>query len=89
MSMCGNAGGVQLPTNVLPFILRGVNLLGIDSVNVPIGERSPIWQKSRMNGISVIRRSPKKLHFKIYQKRLMQSKWPASRQNNYKILRID
>lgn len=45
MSMCGNAGGVQLPTNVLPFILRGVNLLGIDSVNVPIGERSPIWQK--------------------------------------------
>ncbi len=45
MSMCGNAGGVQLPTNVLPFILRGVNLLGIDSVNVPIEKRSPIWTK--------------------------------------------
>lgn len=45
MSMCGNAGGVQLPTNVLPFILRGVNLLGIDSVNVPIEDRPPIWQK--------------------------------------------
>ena len=45
MSMCGNAGGVKLPTNVLPFILRGVNVLGVDSVNVPIEQRPAIWQK--------------------------------------------
>ena len=45
MSMCGNAGGVKLSTNVLPFILRGVNVLGIDSVNVPIEERPAIWQR--------------------------------------------
>lgn len=43
MSMCGMAGGIQLTATVLPFILRGVNLLGIDSVNVPIEKRPPIW----------------------------------------------
>jgi len=45
MSMCGNAGGVKLTSTVLPFILRGVNLLGIDSVNVPIEDRGEIWEK--------------------------------------------
>src|SRR5690625_7920695 len=45
MSMCGNAGGVKLTSTVLPFILRGVNLLGIDSVNVPIEDRGVIWEK--------------------------------------------
>ncbi|MFC4713564.1 YhdH/YhfP family quinone oxidoreductase [Planococcus dechangensis] len=45
MSMCGNAAGVQLTATVLPFILRGVNLLGIDSVNVPIEKRGAIWDK--------------------------------------------
>ncbi|MFJ8511905.1 YhdH/YhfP family quinone oxidoreductase [Lysinibacillus xylanilyticus] len=45
MSLCGNAGGIQLSTTVLPLILRGINLLGIDSVNVPIDERHSIWTK--------------------------------------------
>ena len=45
MSMCGNAAGLQLTATVLPFILRGVNLLGIDSVNVPIEKRGAIWEK--------------------------------------------
>ncbi|MGG4549706.1 YhdH/YhfP family quinone oxidoreductase [Rossellomorea marisflavi] len=45
MSMCGNAGGIKLTSTVLPFILRGVTLLGIDSVNVPIENRSHIWEK--------------------------------------------
>jgi len=45
MSMCGNAAGLQLTATVLPFILRGVNLLGIDSVNVPIEKRGAIWNK--------------------------------------------
>ncbi len=39
----GNTGGITLDTNVLPFILRGVALLGIDSVQLPIGERRRIW----------------------------------------------
>ncbi len=45
MSMCGNAGGLPVNTTVLPFILRAVNLLGIDSVNVPIDKRGSIWEK--------------------------------------------
>ncbi|MED0916945.1 YhdH/YhfP family quinone oxidoreductase [Bacillus safensis] len=45
MSMCGNAGGIKLTTTVLPFILRGINLLGIDSVNVPINKRKVIWNE--------------------------------------------
>ena len=39
----GLTGGAALPTTVLPFILRGVSLLGIDSVQTPIGERRTMW----------------------------------------------
>lgn len=45
MSLCGNAGGIKLNTTVLPFILRGVNLLGIDSVNISMAERTQLWAK--------------------------------------------
>lgn len=45
MTMCGNAGGINLSTNVLPFILRGISLYGIDSVNYPIEERKIVWDK--------------------------------------------
>jgi acrylyl-CoA reductase (NADPH) len=41
----GNAGGVQLPATVIPFLLRGVNLLGIDSVQSPIPEREAAWAR--------------------------------------------
>lgn len=41
----GLTGGAQLPTTVLPFILRGVSLLGIDSVQLPIERRRAIWQQ--------------------------------------------
>ncbi len=42
---CGNTGGVKLAATVLPFILRGVNLLGIDSVNTPLAERAETWRR--------------------------------------------
>jgi len=45
MSMCGNAGGIKVETTVMPFILRGVNLLGIDSVAYPIEGRDAIWRR--------------------------------------------
>ncbi|MDA9472689.1 oxidoreductase [Enterococcus sp. 5H] len=45
IAICGNAAGIQLNTSVLPFILRGTNLLGIDSVNVPMEQRLSIWQR--------------------------------------------
>lgn len=41
----GLTGGAQLPTTVLPFILRGVSLLGIDSVQLPIEKRRATWQQ--------------------------------------------
>jgi len=42
---CGLAGGAALSTTVLPFILRGVNLLGINSVYVSREERMEIWAR--------------------------------------------
>ena len=39
----GLTGGAGLPTTVLPFILRGVSLLGIDSVQTPIARRREVW----------------------------------------------
>jgi acrylyl-CoA reductase (NADPH) len=41
----GNAGGATLTTTVFPFILRGVALLGMDSVLVPIGRRRELWDR--------------------------------------------
>ncbi len=43
----GLAGGAKLEHTVLPFILRGVNLLGIDSVMCPKGRRSAAWARLR------------------------------------------
>ncbi|MFQ5958909.1 MAG: MDR family oxidoreductase, partial [Alphaproteobacteria bacterium] len=45
VAACGNAGGLAVPTNVLPFILRGVNLLGIDSVRCPLERRRRTWAR--------------------------------------------
>jgi len=45
VAACGLAGGNDLPTTVLPFILRGVNLLGIDSVQCPTALRTRAWQR--------------------------------------------
>jgi acrylyl-CoA reductase (NADPH) len=45
VAACGNAGGAELHTTVFPFILRGVNLLGILSVNVPFERRRAAWDR--------------------------------------------
>jgi acrylyl-CoA reductase (NADPH) len=41
----GNTGGTALATTVFPFILRGVALLGIDSVRLPIDRRREVWRR--------------------------------------------
>ncbi len=41
----GLAGGAQLNTTVMPFILRGVSLLGISSANCPMERRRKVWQR--------------------------------------------
>lgn len=45
IAACGLAGGMDLPSSVAPFILRGVCLLGIDSVMCPIDPRKAAWQR--------------------------------------------
>jgi len=42
---CGLAGGADLPASVIPFLLRGVALLGIDSVLSPLPERRTAWDR--------------------------------------------
>ena len=41
----GNVGGMELPASVAPFILRGVSLVGINSVDVAMARRRAIWER--------------------------------------------
>jgi acrylyl-CoA reductase (NADPH) len=45
VAACGNAGGLELNTTVFPFILRGVSLLGIESVMCPAERRRAAWAR--------------------------------------------
>jgi acrylyl-CoA reductase (NADPH) len=45
VAACGNAAGMDLPTSVAPFILRGVSLLGINSVTLPKSLREEAWAR--------------------------------------------
>jgi len=45
VAACGLAGGMDLPTSVAPFILRGVSLIGIDSVMCPLAHRETAWRR--------------------------------------------
>ena len=45
VSACGLAQGMDLPATVLPFILRGVSLVGIDSVMAPMEKRERAWNR--------------------------------------------
>lgn len=45
VAACGLAASMDLPTSVAPFILRGVRLLGVDSVMAPLGKRKSAWAR--------------------------------------------
>ncbi|HTZ00967.1 MAG TPA: MDR family oxidoreductase [Xanthobacteraceae bacterium] len=45
VAACGLAGGMDLPASVAPFILRGVSLIGIDSVMCPLPVRQEAWRR--------------------------------------------
>jgi acrylyl-CoA reductase (NADPH) len=45
VAACGNTAGNDVSTSVLPFILRNVRLLGVDSVMVPAADREPQWAR--------------------------------------------
>jgi NADPH:quinone reductase-like Zn-dependent oxidoreductase len=45
VTCCGLVGSAELTMNVYPFILRGISLIGIDSVNCPRTPRLAVWEK--------------------------------------------
>lgn len=45
VAVSGLTGGGNVPATVFPFILRGINLLGIDSVYCPMDVRKPLWER--------------------------------------------
>jgi acrylyl-CoA reductase (NADPH) len=45
VAACGLAGGADLPTSVMPFILRAVKLIGVDSVMLPTPKRLAAWKR--------------------------------------------
>lgn len=45
VTCCGLVASPDLPLNVYPFILRGVRLIGIDSVQCPVDTRLQVWDK--------------------------------------------
>ena len=45
VTCCGLVGSIELPLNVYPFILRGVSLIGVDSVSCPTPTRRQAWEK--------------------------------------------
>ncbi len=45
VAACGLAGGADLPTTVMPFILRNVSLRGVDSVMCPVERRKAAWER--------------------------------------------
>ena len=46
MAACGNAGGIKINTSVMPFIIRGVKLWGIDSSGASIKRREFLWNEA-------------------------------------------
>lgn len=45
VTCCGLVESANLPTTVIPFILRNVNLLGVDSVEIPLATKQNVWKK--------------------------------------------
>lgn len=60
VACCGLTAGANFNANVFPFILRGVNLLGVDSVELPLGIKAQMWDalagEWRLEGLAAITR---------------------------------
>jgi acrylyl-CoA reductase (NADPH) len=52
VAACGLAGGADLPTTVMPFILRNVSLRGVDSVMCPVQRRKEAWDRLVSESVS-------------------------------------
>lgn len=45
ISTCGMIAGTRVEASIFPFILRGVSLLGVDSVEIPLADKQAVWDK--------------------------------------------
>ncbi len=64
VAACGNAGGIKINTNVMPFIIRGVKLWGIDSSGSSIKRREFVWgEAAKLVDFSKIETFTKELSF--------------------------
>ena len=75
VASCGNAAGIKLNTTVMPFIIRGVKLWGINSVNTSIKRREFIWNEaSNLIDFDILNKSIKEIKLEelidIYPKML-------------------
>ena len=52
VAACGLAGGTEWTASVIPFILRGVRLIGVDSVRSPVPRRSQAWARLDELGVA-------------------------------------
>ena len=64
VAACGNAGGIKINTNVMPFIIRGVKLWGIDSSGSSIKRREFVWgEAAKLVDFSKVQSFTKELSF--------------------------
>ena len=64
VAQCGNAGGIKINTNVMPFIIRGVKLWGIDSSGSSIKRREFVWgEAAKLVDFSKVQSFTKELSF--------------------------
>ena len=64
VAACGNAGGIKINTTVMPFIIRGVKLWGIDSSGASIKRREFLWNEAyKLIDFSKIKSFTKELSF--------------------------
>ena len=62
VAACGNASSIKLNTTVMPFIIRGVKLWGIDSVSVSIKRREFLWEEvSKLVNFELLEKSIKEI----------------------------
>ena len=64
VAACGNAGGIKINTTVMPFIIRGVKLWGIDSSGASIKRREFVWNEAvKLIDFSKLKSLTKELSF--------------------------
>ena len=62
VAACGNAGGIKINTNVMPFIIRGVKLWGINSVTASLPRRQFLWNEaSKLIDFDLLEKSVKEI----------------------------